>query len=160
MSDRKQPRSYYSDIPWVDVTPEQARVLSKGTLGPVLWLISLYFLGVAVLNFVLVVQSGGGLMAAVLSSIWPFLAGLGLVLRVPWSIVMAMIASGITVFFLVTSMGLGDVFLLVETLINVGVLFYLVDADRPNLIYRHRFRKYSVEDAAPAGEGLDNDKPA
>jgi len=158
MSKRKQPRSYYTDIPWVDVTPEQARTLSGGKLGPIIWLIAIYFLGIGALKFVLFLQADQGLGAAVLNSIWPLLAGIGLVLRVPWSIVMAVIASGVTVFFLVTRLGLGDVATLLETIINVGVLFYLVDGDRPNLIYRHRFRKYSLEDAD--GEPSETDPSA
>lgn len=147
MSDQKEQSDFYSGIPWVYITPTQARSLSKGALGPVLWAIVAYFLFVAGLKFWWVLSVGGGLGIAVLNSIWPFLAGAGLALRVPWAMVMAMIAAAVTIYALVRGLGGdGSLIVLAETVANVGILFYLIDADRPNLIYRHRYRKYSVEE--------------
>ena len=39
-----------------------------------------------------------------------------------------------------------SVIYLFETIANVGILFYLIDGDRPNLIYRHRYRQYSAKE--------------
>lgn len=146
MSNDKNRMDFYSGIPWVDVTPEQARHHPKGQLNWVLWLIVVYFIGIAVFKFWWVLDAGGGLFIAVLNAIWPFLAGVGLALRVPWSIIMAIVAAGVTVWALVRGLGGdGSIIVLLETVANVGILFYLMDGDRPNLIYRHRYRKYSVE---------------
>ncbi len=146
MSKNNERMEFYSGIPWVNITPEQARDHPKGQLNWILWLIVAYFIGIAALKFVWILNLGGGLGLATLNSIWPFLAGLGLAFRVPWSIVMAMISAGLTVYALVRGLGNdGTLVTLLETLANVGILFYLMDGDRPNLIYRHRFRKYSVE---------------
>jgi len=82
---------------------------------------------------------------ALLNGVWPILTGLGLAFRVPWAIVMAVISAGLTIYALVRGFGGGGVMTLFETLISVGVLFYLVEADRPNLIYRYRYRKYSAD---------------
>jgi len=142
----KENMEFYSGIPWVNVPPEQARAHPKGQLNWILWLIVVYFLGVAVFKFWWVLSLGGGLGLAVLNSIWPLLAGLGLAMRVPWSIMMAIVAAAFTAYALVR--GLGDqagLVRLFETLINVGIVFYLMDGERPNFIYRHRYRKYSVE---------------
>ena len=29
--------------------------------------------------------------------------------------------------------------------IGIGIVFYMVEGDRPNLIYRHRYRSYRAE---------------
>jgi hypothetical protein len=150
MSDNLEKREFYSAIPWVYIDPEQARALPRGKLGLIEWAIAAYFLGIAILKFWWVLSVGGGLGIAVLNAIWPFLAGVGLALRVPWSIVMAMISTALTIYALVRGLGGdGSLITLAEMVANVGTLFYLIDGDRPNLIYRHRYRKYSVEDAAP-----------
>lgn len=143
MSKTPKRPDFYSGIPWVDVSPEQVRAHPKGQLNAVLWLIVAYFIGIAILKFTLSLEFGPGV--AILNSVWPLLAGAGLALRVPWSIVMACVSAGLTIWALFRSLdGGADVVILIETLINVGILFYLIDGDRPNLIYRHRYRKYSV----------------
>ena len=151
MANGKERPEFYSGIPWVHVTPEQARNLPQGTLNAPLIAISLYFLLIGMFKFGLLFSNGAGVGVALLNGAWPFLTGVGLALRVPWSIVMALISSTLTVWALVRGSQAGVVdgarlYPLFETIINVGILFYLVDGDRPNLIYRHRFRKYSIED--------------
>lgn len=142
---------YYSGIPWVYVEPEKARAHPKGKLNAVMWLIVAYFLAVAVLKVYLSFRYGAGFAVAFLNAIWPLLAGLGLALRVPWSIVMAMVSAGLTIYALLQGVeGPNPLLTLGQTIINVGILFYLIDGDRPNLIYRHRYRKYSVENAETA----------
>ena len=151
MSEPKHQNDAYTGIPWVYIDPDQARALPQGKLGLVLWLIVVYFVAIAVLKFGWVISLGAGLGIAVLNSIWPLLAGAGLALRSPWSMVMAMIASAVTVLALARGLGEGSSLInLLETILNIGILFYLIDGDRPNLIYRHRYRKYSVERADAA----------
>lgn len=145
MTDKKR-GEYYSGIPWVNVTPQQARNHPKGKLNAILWVIALFFFLTGALRIYFAIADGYGIQFALLSGVWPLLVGLGLAFRVPWAVVMACISAGLSMYFLIRSFGVGaDVFLLVQTLISVGILFYLVDADRPNLIYRHRYRKYSAQ---------------
>lgn len=148
----KERRDFYTGLQWVNITPEQARALPKGKLNAVLWAIAAYFILIALYKFWWVLDVGGGLGIAVLNSIWPLLAGIGLALRVPWSVIMAIISTGLTVWALMRGLGTDTgVAILLETVANVGILFYLMDGDRPNLIYRHRYRRYSAQ------EGGDGD---
>jgi hypothetical protein len=147
MSDKPSRRDFYSGIPWVNVTAQEARAHPLGKLGPIEWVIVAYFIGISILKFWIAHDFRLGLQVAVLNSIWPFLVGLGLALRVPWAVIMAMISAALTAYALVRGLGGGgDLITLFEMIASVGILFYLIDADRPNLIYRHRYRKYSVED--------------
>ncbi|MDE0968616.1 MAG: hypothetical protein OSA51_04335 [Octadecabacter sp.] len=148
MADKKKRGDYYSGIPWVFVTPEQARAHPKGVLGFWLWVIVVYFIATAFLKFYLSLNYNEGLTIAILNSVWPLFVGFGLAIRAPWAVIMAAISAALTVFALVRGLGgNGSLITLFETLMNVGILFYLVDSDRPNLIYRHRYRKYSIKDS-------------
>jgi len=154
MARRKFRPDFYSGVPWVYVTPEQARSLPQGKLNLTLYLISLYFVVIGLVKFYLVLSIGAGFLSALLNGLWPLLTGLGLLCRVPWSIIMAVGAGTLTGWFLVrgaisVDAGQAELFVLFDVIINVGIVFYLVDADRPNLIYRHRFRKYSYQDETP-----------
>ncbi len=147
MTKKKKRGDFYSGIPWVSVSPEQARAHPKGALGPLLWAIVVYFVAIAALKFYLSISYGAGPTIAILNSVWPLLVGLGLAIRAPWAVIMAMISAALTVYALVRGLGGdGSLITLFETLANVGILFYLIDADRPNLIYRHRYRQYSAVD--------------
>lgn len=169
----KERRDFYTRIPWINVTPEQARAHPKGKPGLVLWLIGLYFIFAGVWKFYAAWEFGLGFGLVILSGIWPLLTGIGLLMRVPWSVFMAIVSAGLTIWALFRStrataqlynstqsaidigflhgvMGIesyGDAFfvvLLVELIIQIAILFYLMDGDRPNLIYRHRYRQYSA----------------
>jgi len=145
MSKNQSKPDFYSGIPWVYVTGEQARNLPKGRLNPTLWLIVGYFILVAALGFWLAFYYRAGLGTALVYGVLPLLTGLGLAFRIPWSVVMAMIVTGLSAYGLIRGLGGNSVLALLQTIANMGILFYLVDGDRPNLIYRHRYRKYSVE---------------
>lgn len=146
MSQNQSKPDFYSGIPWVYVTGEQARSLQKGRLNLTLWVIVGYFIAVAALGFWLVLTFDAGLGTALLYGVLPLLTGLGLAFRMPWSIVLAMIVTGLSAYALIRGLGGNSILALVQTIANIGILFYLVDGDRPNLIYRHRYRKYSVQD--------------
>lgn len=152
MNNNETKPDFYSRIPWVYVPPDQARAHPKGKLNLILWLIVGYFIAVGLLRFYLTLQAGFTPLEALLNGIWPVLTGLGLAIRMPYAILMASVATGLTVYALLRGVGVdGTGIVLLETVANVGILFYLVDGDRPNFIYRHRYRKYSVidGDAAP-----------
>lgn len=147
MSEKPKRGDFYSGIPWVNVTAQEAHAHPLGKLGPIEWAIALYFIALATLKVGLTLAYGFGFGNAFLNGIWPFLVGLGLALRVPWAVIMALISAALTAYALVRGLGGGgSLITLFEMIASVGILFYLIDADRPNLIYRHRYRKYSVED--------------
>lgn len=175
MKKDKQRIEFYAGVPWVNITPEQARAHPKGKPGVVLWAIALYFIVTGLWKFYAAWDFGLAGWLVVLAGIWPFLAGVGLLMRVPWSVFMAIVSAGVTVWalfrssrataelynsveaatqigFLHAVFGIDSytdgffVILLIELLIHVGILFYLMDGDRPNLIYRHRYRQYSAKD--------------
>ena len=153
MSNNETKPDFYSGIPWVYVPPEQARAHPKGKLNLILWMIAAYFVAIGLLKFALAFSYGASVSVAFLNGIWPLLTGVGLALRVPWSILMACVAAGLTVYALLRGIGGdGSVVILLESVANAGILFYLIDGDRPNFIYRHRYRKYSVE----AGKGTND----
>lgn len=144
---RKRPE-YYSGVPWVHVTPAEARAHPMGRPGPLLIGIGLFFIATAAWKGWATLAAGAGVGWAVANSAWPFLTGLGLIFGVPWAVVMAGISAALTLWFLVRNLGAdGGLYYLFEMIAYTGILFYLVDGERPNLVYRHRYRKYS------AGEG-------
>ncbi len=178
MAKGKQRLDFYSGVPWVQVTPEQARGHPKGKLNFILWIIGLYFVANGIAKFTYAIGGGVEWWIALLGSIWPFVAGLGLLIRAPWSMVMAVISGCLTVWYLVRSTpsigrasgsfganegwlpsllsihdtnGVLAAYTLFELVIHVGLVIYLIDSDRANLIYRHRYRQYSVLD----GDGTD-----
>ena len=169
MSKRQQRQDHYSGIPWVHVSPEEVRNHPKGQLTALLWAIGLYFIVTALLKMGLYRSEGAGFGWALFLGLWPLLTGIGLLIRAPWALILAVISAGLSAYTLIRGMDVlsqvaatgsvyfeGDRFLiapLVELLISVGILFHLMDGDRPNFIYRHRYRKYSVlnEDNNDAG---------
>lgn len=160
MTDRHEKPDQYSGIPWVYVTPKEVRAHPKGQLTPVLWAIGLFFIASALLKMGLVRASGMPLGWTLVLGAWPFLTGLGLLMRAPWALILAVISAGLSAYTLLAgASGIGgiagggavyvegDSYMLVplfELLAYIGILFHLMDGDRPNFIYRHRYRKYSV----------------
>lgn len=148
MDSNESKPDFYSGLPWVYVPPEQVRAHPKGRLNLILWLIATYFIGIGLLKFYLSLQQGHGIGIGIANGIWPLLTGIGLAIRAPYAVLMACVSAGLTVYALLRGIGQeGTVTILLETIANVAILFYLIDGDRPNFVYRHRYRKYSVEDA-------------
>lgn len=142
-SDEKQ--DIYSGIPWVYVTPEQARNHPKGQLTAILWIIGGYLVLIGLIKFYVFWASGFALGVVLIGGLLPFLAGAGLLLRMPWAVVATLIMAGFNLYAFVRNVGPDSTALfLLDALISVGIIFYLAEGDRPNFIYRHRYRKYSV----------------
>ncbi|MBU2993825.1 hypothetical protein Q4555_11680 [Octadecabacter sp. 1_MG-2023] len=155
MASNESKPDFYSGIPWVYVPPEQARAHPKGQLNWIMWLISLYFIGIGLFKIYWIITSGYGIGTAFLNGTWPVLTGVGLMLRFPYAVMMAVITAGFSAFTLLRGIGdTGTVLILMQALIAFGILFYLIDGDRPNFIYRHRYRKYSAanDGSAPAAD--------
>jgi hypothetical protein len=126
---------------WVNVSPQMARAHPKGRLGPVLWLIVAFFV-VSGVQLLWVGITAEGWVSVVIG-MTSFLAGAMLALRAPWAVVM----TGILLILLILSFVLMSTTPPVaELVLAILALSYLLEADRPNLIYRHRFRSYKEPD--------------
>lgn len=138
----------YSGIPWVHVDPAIARAHPMGQLTPALQAISAYLVAVGLLKLWLFTGAGHAPGVILLGGVLPMLAGLGLWLRLPWAVVIALLMAGFNLYAFVRNVGADpDLLLLFDGVVSVGIIFYLIEGDRPNFIYRHRYRKYSVLDA-------------
>ncbi|WP_377506758.1 hypothetical protein [Octadecabacter sp. R77987] len=145
MTDNNERPDAYSGIPWVNVTPQQARALPQGNLGLILYLIIAYLIVTGLFKLWAFSAAGYPLGVIVLGAALPILTGLGLWARMPWAIIVAIIMAGFTLYAFARNVGTDPSFLLLaDALVAVGMIFYLVEGDRPNLIYRHRYRKYSA----------------
>ncbi len=144
MTRRIEERDAYSGLTWVYVTPEEVRGHPKGRLNLVLWAIVAFLVGSGLLKLVVFLGAGAPVGIALVSGLVPLLTGLGLALRLPYALVAAIVTAGVTLYTTIGAMGSDQsVWFLLDSLVAVGIIFYLLDADRPNFIYRHRYRKYS-----------------
>lgn len=152
MTEQEKPDAY-SGVPWVHVDPQVARAHPKGRLTPALHVISVYLVLVGLLKLWLFAGAGYAPGVILLGGLLPVLAGVGLWLRLPWAVVVALVMAGFNLYAFVRNVGANpDVLLLFDGIVSVGIIFYLVEGDRPNLIYRHRYRKYSVLDRDKDGD--------
>lgn len=152
MTKRIEERDAYSGLTWVYVSPEEVRGHPKGRLNPVLWAIVAFLVGSGLLKLVVFLGAGVSPGMALISGLLPFLTGLGLAFRLPFALVAAIVMAGVTLYTTVGAMGGGQSgWFLLDSLVAAGIIFYLLDADRPNFIYRHRYRKYS-ELSDPSGD--------
>ncbi len=140
---------------WVHVTPAEAHGHPKGRPGLVLWVIAAWFAASGGLEVALVMAAGAPLWSGALGML-SLVAGVGLILRVPWAYVLAVLLPARFVIGFVQSVGGGaagltgapqadQAFVLVQAVIAALVMFYLIEGERPNLIYRHRYRSYEAE---------------
>ena len=123
---------------WVNVTPEMARGHPQGKLTIALWGIAAVFLAFGTLRIAL----NGAYLGDLLGGGLQVLTGIMLMMRAPWAVLLAGAQLLLTIFGLVTSSFGGHWSDLAMLVFSFGALFYLVEGDRPNLIYRHRYRSY------------------
>jgi len=144
MTRRLETTDAYSGLKWVHLSRAEAHSLPSGRLNMVLWAIVAFLIGSGLFKLVVFIGSGAPLGLTFIAALVPVLTGLGLAARLPYALVLAVIMAGITLYSTMRAMGEGQtIWLLVDALVALGILFYLLEGDRPNLIYRYRFRKYS-----------------
>ena len=147
---------------WVYLSPHEAAAHPKGRPGLALWLVAAWFAAAGGLEIALAVGAGAPLWSGGLGAL-SLLAGLGLVLRVPWAYVLAVLLPARFVIGFVQTVSAapppltGDPeldmgFVLLQAVIAIVVMFYLLEGERPNLVYRHRFRSYRAERQVAEGE--------
>jgi hypothetical protein len=131
---------------WVYVDQPAALGHPKGNLGVALYGVALWLALTAAFETSLIWAGAPTWWAAF--GLLGLFAAFGIVTRVPWSLVLTILlaARQIVGFFRDVEAGLPFVFL-IQACIAFLVVFYLLEGDRPNLIYRHRYRKYSAEGA-------------
>lgn len=135
-------------VTWVHVGREAAHGHPKGRPGGPMWLVIGYFallaLGWAYGLMAGQVPLGMGLAGVLV----PAALASGLFLRIPYAMPVTVVVAALTILYHLASIrylnavGMGNVVVLIL------IIFYLLEGDRPNLIYRHRYRSYP-----PAGGG-------
>jgi hypothetical protein len=140
---------------WVHVPRAEAHAHPRGRPGLLLWLVAAWFAASGGLEVALVLAAGAPLVSGALGAL-SLVAAAGLILRVPWAYVLAVLLPARFVIGFVQAIGGGavgltgapevdQVFVLVQAVVSVLVVFYLLEGERPNLIYRHRYRSYEAE---------------
>jgi len=139
---------------WVHVSRDAARAHRKGRPGVLLWAIAAWFAASGGLEVALA-AAGAPWWTGALGAL-SLVAAAGLILRVPWAYVLAVLLPARYIIGFVQAIGGGAVALtgapqldqalvLAQAVISVLVIFHLVEGERPNLIYRHRYRSYEAE---------------
>ncbi|MGR3433672.1 MAG: hypothetical protein ACU0CO_02085 [Shimia sp.] len=143
---------------WVHVGRARALAHPKGRPGLLLLAIAAWFAAIGA--FEVSVGLRNGLWLEVALGTLTALTGLGLALRVPWAWVLGIVLPTRQIFGFMSLVGAGTdapviatVYGVVNAIVGVGVIFHLLEGDRPNLIYRHRFRSYRAERAVAEEEG-------
>ncbi|OWU71135.1 hypothetical protein ATO2_02160 [Roseovarius sp. 22II1-1F6A] len=150
---------------WVEVPATAARAHPKGRPGALIWASALWLAVTAGIELWLIGLGFGGTWAVVFA-VLSLLAAAGLMLRVPLSLWLTMVICVRQLWRLLSLVGGGAVLLqsgfgpvqaliLVQAALALAVGFYLLDGDRPNLIYRRRYRatvpeEDSASEATPA----------
>ncbi|MEM9901641.1 MAG: hypothetical protein AAF865_09845 [Pseudomonadota bacterium] len=145
---------------WVHIPRAAAHAHAKGKPGLVLWLMAAWFAASGGLEIALMLAVGTPWWSGLLGAL-SFLTGVGLILRVPWAYILGVLLPARFVVGFVMALGGGaqdlssagqadQVFVLAQAVIAVAVIFHLIEGERPNLIYRHRFRSYAAERQAEA----------
>ena len=145
---------------WVYVTATEAAGHPKGRPGVAIFAIALWFAGIGAFEAVVLLGYGGfGVVQAVFTALM-LASAVGLLIRAPWAYVLAILMAVRECFGFIQLIGGGAfnvppelaAYGVVNAIIGAGVIMHLVEGDRPNLIYRHRYRSYRAEAKA---EGRD-----
>jgi hypothetical protein len=135
---------------WIYVTDSQVREHPKGHFGVFIWIICLWFACVGGLEIVLGSISS---MPRLVFGVLVFITSAGLVLRNRLAYLLALFVPMIFLirfFSQATSFGTTIVnpsqyYDLINAMVAVGVCFYMFEGDRPNFIFRRRYRSYRAE---------------
>ncbi|MBT0956295.1 hypothetical protein IV417_02755 [Alphaproteobacteria bacterium KMM 3653] len=129
---------------WIYVSRAMAHGHPMGRLNWVLYLIIGYFAAGAAVKLSVWGQGGPALMFW--GAILGIMTAIGLALRVPWALILAVAQAGLSVAFLAFSLTAGgSLATLAEAVVGILIVMYLIDGQRPNLAYRYRYRSYQGE---------------
>lgn len=143
MSDENKQIDPETGIPWITVPQQTAHDHPKGQIGGPLLVVLAYLLLGGGFKLWIHLSTGAGIGALVLGGALPVIAGLLMAQRQGWGYWLAVLSCGYVFFHGIQYVG-GHLIWLVDMIGAAATLFYLFDGDRPNLIYRHRYRQYSV----------------
>ncbi|NSX55877.1 hypothetical protein [Parasulfitobacter algicola] len=127
---------------WVNVTPEMARAHPLGKPGLLIYLIAAWFALGAMGQLGFLFTLGFSFLFLALFFLY-LLTAVALVLRAPVSVWLVTVSGGLQILLLMMSADIVTVFL---AAIHILIIFYILDGDRPNLIYRHRYRSFKKGD--------------
>ncbi|WP_156121705.1 hypothetical protein [Halocynthiibacter namhaensis] len=146
---------------WVYVPRHVAHGHRLGRIGVIFYLIILYFLAEVVFHIVGLGQGLGGdwyydvyrLGTHALMIVLSLLTIVGILMRAPATILFVVAHFCFSILLALT----GPIFGVVVGAGSFLVLFYMMDSDRANLIFRHRYRSWVNEtDAAGAAQTTRN----
>ncbi|MEO0914864.1 MAG: hypothetical protein AAFY59_18100 [Pseudomonadota bacterium] len=124
---------------WVKLDRAEALAHPKGRLGWVLWGI-VCFLLIRAGGFVMMAQVFGGALLWVQVAVMLVLVA-ALVLRMPLALPLLILHMMLVIFWFVGTLeGPPEVAPLVDVVIPMGIIGYMLEAPRPNMIYRYRYR--------------------
>ncbi len=126
---------------WVYVSREMARGHPKGGLSLPIYAIVLMLVGSAAIWFYEFVSYGFELGALLLSLV-PMLAALGLMLQSPVAVTLVVIMFAMTAYNLITGIEFLNALGLLQLIALGSAVGYLLEGARPNLIYKHRYRSF------------------
>ncbi|MEO0486087.1 MAG: hypothetical protein AAF092_09255 [Pseudomonadota bacterium] len=145
---------------WVYVTAQEAFAHPKGRPGIVEYAMAAWFAGIGAFEATLNMSFGVfGAIQLVFTALL-LLSAVGLILRSPWSYVLSIVLAVREMIGFIQLIGGGAfevppvlaLYGVVNAIIGTGIIFYLVEGDRPNFIYRHRYRSYRAEAQAEGRE--------
>ena len=126
---------------WVHVAPELARNHAQGKLNALLWAIVVAIAiggGSKIAAF-----TAGGALFWLFGGLFQLLTAWLLAIRAPWAVVIVGAQLIISLISLAISLQESvSLFKMIELGFSIAVLSYLIEGDRPNLIYRHRYRSF------------------
>ena len=135
---------------WVYVSEAQVRGHKKGKFEPLIWTICLWFVCVGGLEIILGSSTS---LPRLCYGFAMFAVGVGLVFRNRQAYLVALFIPIILVIrFFSQATNYGTIVVspsqyydLINALVTVGVCFYMFEGDRPNFIFRRRYRSYRAE---------------
>ncbi|MEM6275791.1 MAG: hypothetical protein AAF714_02495 [Pseudomonadota bacterium] len=138
---------------WVYLTPQEAHGHPKGGPGPLEYGMALWFSLIAAFEAVVNIGYGQFGIVQLVFTVLMLVCAVGLIIRAPWSFVLAVLLAVREMFGFVQLIGGGAfevppvlaLYGVVNAVIGIGIVFYMIEGDRPNLIYRHRYRSYRAE---------------
>ena len=140
-------------VAWCWVSRAAAHAHPKGQLGAVEYLIVTYFLLAAAIKGWMIFGLGASGWTVPVVGILQLVTAAGLLARVPAALALAALQLVLTVVNGVGAFSVGHAYgPLIEVVLAIGIVAYLFEGERPNLIYRYRFQSRRGLDQSDTGE--------